>query len=320
MMGLHHALAPAGPQAAHLADLWWYTLWLCVLVGGATLVALAWALWKAPRGGGPGHEFGAPPQRHRRARRAVAWGIGISAVGLVSLVVASAWTDRALADLPLQGAINVEVVAKQWWWQVRYRYDDPSREFSTANELVIPVGRPVVVTLKADDVIHSFWVPSLAGKKDLIPGRTATLPLRADKPGKYRGQCAEFCGLQHAWMAFVVHALPEAEYAQWVEAQRQPARDPVGELERRGRDLFMSGSCVMCHAVQGTLASARKGPDLTHVASRETLAAGRMRNTRENLRSWIADPQKWKPGVNMPAHHVPEEEMAALAAYVGSLR
>ena len=320
MIGRHHALAPAGPQAAQIADLWWYTIALCAVAGVAVLLALAWSLWKAPRGAGPGHEFGAPPEQHRRARRAVAWGIGVSILGLISLVVASAWTDRALARLPLQDAVNVEVVAKQWWWQVRYRDDHPSREFTTANELVIPVGRPVLVTLKAEDVIHSFWVPNLAGKKDLIPGRTATLPLRADKPGKYRGQCAEFCGLQHAWMSFVVNAVPEAEYAKWVEAQRQPASDPAGARERRGRDLFMSGSCVMCHAVQGTLASGRKAPDLTHVASRPTLAAGRMPNTPENLKSWIADPQKWKPGVNMPAHNVPEEELDALVAYVRSLR
>ena len=320
MMGLHHALQPAGPQAAHIAWLWWLTVGLCAVVALAVLAALAHSLWKARRAKGSETELVAPPAAEHRARVAVTTAIALSVVGLVSLVAASAYTDRELARLPLQDAVNVEVVAKQWWWQVTYRFADPSQEFSTANEMVIPVGRPVMVTLKAEDVIHSFWVPNLGGKKDLIPGRTAKLPLRADRAGKYRGQCAEFCGLQHAWMAFTVNAVPEAEFAGWLEAQRQPAAEPTDDRQRRGRDLFMSGSCVMCHAVQGTLARARKAPDLTHVASRGMLAAGRIPNTAENLRRWIAEPQKLKPGVNMPTHNVPDEELDALVAYVGSLK
>jgi cytochrome c oxidase subunit II len=320
MMGLHHALSPAGPQAAEIAGLWWLTLGLCVVFGAAILVAVAWALGKAPRSKGAEFDIGAEPAGHRRARLAVMSGVALSTVGLLGLIVASVYTDRALARLPLQQAVNVEVVAHQWWWQVNYKFDDPSQEFSTANEMVIPVGRPVVVTLKADDVIHSFWVPNLGGKKDLIPGRTATLPLRADQPGKYRGQCAEFCGLQHAWMAFVVNAVSEADYAKWQEAQRKPAPEPADERQRRGRELFLSGSCMLCHAVQGTTANARKAPDLTHVAGREMLAAGRMPNTPDNLRSWISQPQKWKPGVNMPSHELPPEDLEAIVAYVGSLK
>jgi cytochrome c oxidase subunit 2 len=318
---LQHALAPAGPQAAHIADLWWITVAICGIVFVAVLVAVAWALVRAPR-----VTSAAPPdvealhRDDRGMRHVVAAAVGVSAAGLLFLLGASLFTDRALAQLPLHGALNVEITAHKWWWAVRYDDPDPSRTFHAANEIHVPVGRPVVITLKSDDVIHSFWVPALHGKKDLIPGRTARFEMRADEPGVYRGQCAEFCGLQHAFMAFRVTAVPPDEFERWAERQRKPAPEPSDPTARRGKELFTTGPCMMCHAVQGTTASARKAPDLTHVASRVTLAAGRIANDAQNLEAWIRDPHRFKPGVNMPPHHASDADIGALVAYLGTLR
>jgi cytochrome c oxidase subunit 2 len=321
MTPFQHALEPAGPQAAHIAQLWWLTIAICGAVFVAILVAFCWALWRAPRASEhTAADVSALRSTEPRTQRAVVVAVGISTVLLFVLVVASVATDRALARLPLQDAVNIDVVAHQWWWEVRYEHADPMKVFATANEIEIPVGRPVLLTLKSDDVIHSFWVPNLHGKKDLIPGRTATLHLQAEKPGVYRGQCAEFCGLQHAFMAFYVKAVPPVEFESWLERQRQPAAEPADERQKRGRELFLSGTCMMCHAIQGTPANGRKAPDLTHVASRETLAAGRLPNTPEHLAAWIADPHKFKAGVNMPAHHVARADLDALVAYLGSLQ
>jgi cytochrome c oxidase subunit 2 len=320
MNALHHALAPAGPQAAHIAWLWWFTMIVCGVVFVAVLVALAIALRRAPRApAGTPADISSLHGTEPRLRRSVIGAIALSILGLAALLVASVATDRALARLPLGGALGIEVVANQWWWDVRYQDADPERAFATANELHIPVGRPVLLTLKSNDVIHSFWVPNLHGKKDLIPGRTSTLQLQADAPGTYRGQCAEFCGAQHAFMAFFVVAEAPEAFERWAEAQRRPAAEPRDAQQARGREIFLSGSCMLCHAIQGTGANARKGPDLTHVASRATLAAGRLPNDAQNLQAWIADPQRFKPGVNMPAHKLPGEQLQALTAYLRSL-
>jgi len=270
-------------------------------------------------------EFEAPevdedPRQSQRLARNVGIATVLSGIGLFVLVVASVATDRALAGLPLQDALHIEVTGHQWWWEVRYDDADPSKVFDTANEIHIPVGRPVTLTLKADDVIHSFWVPNLHGKKDLIPGRTATTTLRADRPGIYRGQCAEFCGYQHAWMGLLVVAESPADYARWEAAQRAPAAEPTDAMASEGRRVFESGTCAMCHAVQGTLANARRAPDLTHVASRSTLAAVALDNTPANRAAWVQDPQRFKPGSNMPPVSLPPEQMGALLAYLGTLR
>jgi cytochrome c oxidase subunit 2 len=227
-----------------------------------------------------------------------------------------------LARLSLANAVHVEVTGHQWWWSVRY-LDGPhaSDIFTTANEMHIPVGRPIVIKLKADDVIHSFWVPSLAGKKDLIPGRTALLTIRADEPGIYRGQCAEFCGLEHAMMGFLVVAEPQSQFDQWSAAQRQPAPEPADATAQRGKQVFQSSSCAMCHAISGAdFAGAQHGPDLTHVASRQTLASGTLKNTREEMSAWIRNPQQFKPGTAMPATPLSQEDLDAIVAYLGELK
>jgi cytochrome c oxidase subunit 2 len=314
-------LDAAGPQAAHIAALWRVTLWTCVVVFALVMAMLAWAVARAPRGDAETSPDVAPePGAEKRMRTGVATGAVVAGVLLLGLLVASVMTDRALAQLRLADALTIHVTAHQWWWEIVYDDASPERMFSTANELHVPVGRPVVVTLDADDVIHSFWVPSLHGKKDLIPGRTSTLTFQADRPGVFPGRCAEYCGLEHAIMGFDVVATEPERFAAWAEAQRRPAAEPRDEAAARGRELFLSGSCMLCHAIRGTTAGARKAPDLTHVASRMHLAAGGLANTPQALAAWIANPGAIKPGVNMPAHLLPGEDLAALVAYIETLK
>jgi cytochrome c oxidase subunit 2 len=326
---MSHALDAAGPQAASIAQLWSLTLWLCVVVFVAMMAALGWALLRARRrrlergadaGASAAPELTAPARDDRRARLAVGCAVALSSLLLVGLLVASVLTDRALAQLPLDDALAIRVTAHQWWWEVVYDDPRPDRVFATANELVVPVGRPVVVTLQADDVIHSFWIPNLHGKKDLIPGRIAKIELRADREGRYIGRCAEFCGVQHAFMAFDVVALPGDRFAAWSEHQRTPPPAPQDAAALRGRELFLTGSCMLCHAIRGTSANARRAPDLTHVAGRSHLGAGRLPNTPQGLAQWIENPHQLKPGVNMPAHFLPADDLTALVAYLGTLR
>ena len=200
-----------------------------------------------------------------------------------------------------------------------YADTSPHGRFTTANEIHVPVGEPVLFVLNAQDVIHSFWVPSLAGKKDLIPGYTQSMWFQADTAGVYRGQCAEFCGLQHAKMALHVVAEPKAQYRQWVERQRESAAIPTDSVTRRGREIFLVGQCAMCHSIQGTAAASNAGPDLTHLASRRTIAAGTLPNTRGALAGWIVDPQRIKPGTRMPPNLLRPQDLDALLTYLQSL-
>jgi cytochrome c oxidase subunit 2 len=315
-----NALLPAGPQAQNIHTLWLVLLVVCTIVFVAVLAAVILSLWRAPRA----DEHTAPDLTHMRAAepalsRAVTIALGVSLVGLLVLMAASVVTDRALAQLPLARGLAIEVTAHQFWWQAKYEADEPSLEFDTANELHVPVGRPVIIKLQSKDVIHSFWVPNLHGKKDLIPGRITTIKFRADKPGVYRGQCAEFCGYQHAKMAFLVIAEEPEAYERWVAAQRRTAHEPADAIQKRGQQVFLTAQCVMCHAIKGTTAEGRVAPDLTHLASRRTIAAGTLPNTRGNLGGWILDPQGVKPGANMPPTALAPDDLQALLQYLESL-
>jgi len=208
-----------------------------------------------------------------------------------------------------------------WWWEVRYRDPAGGREIVTANEIHIPVGQAVYVGLNAADVIHSLWVPSLSGKRDMIPGRVTGLTLRADRPGVYRGQCAEFCGAQHANMALHVVALAPDAFRDWLRRQALPARAPQGALLERGRAAFLEQRCQACHTIRGVAETARLGPDLTHVGSRAHIGAGLLRTHQNTLAGWIADPQAVKPGVFMPAAAGTDgDTLRALAAYLEHLQ
>jgi cytochrome c oxidase subunit 2 len=317
----HRVLDAMGPQAAHIVDLWRLFVVVCAVVFGLVLAVLLVALWRAPRA-----TEQAPPDLsstlgpERGPRRTVTAAVAVSTLLLLALVVASVFTDRALARLSLVDAVNIEVTAHQWWWSARYVNGPVSDLVETANEIHVPVGRPVVVTLNSDDVIHSLWLPNLAGKRDLIPGRTSVVAFRADRPGTYRGQCAEFCGYQHALMGLLVVADPPEQFQAWLQAQRRPAAEPTDPLAKRGLAVFQAASCALCHAVQGTPAQGRRAPDLTHVASRRTLAAGTLPNTPQQLAAWIADPQQAKPGTNMPATPLSPEDLEALVAFLGGLK
>lgn len=215
----------------------------------------------------------------------------------------------------------IQVVGHQWWWEIRYVMGPPNLHFKTANEIHLPVGELVDLEVKTADVIHSFWVPRLHGKVDLIPGRANHIRLRADIPGVYRGQCAEFCGAQHAHMSFVVVAESPEEYATWLEAQRQPAADPQTDLASQGRDVFLSKPCSLCHTVRGTLANGLVAPDLTHIGSRRSIAANTYENTKANLMAWVTHAQAMKPEVMMPnVTQMTGQELQALVAYLQELK
>jgi cytochrome c oxidase subunit 2 len=281
-------------------------VWL--LVAGATLVAIR-------RG-----RRSASNASDRQASRSVAVAGVISVVALLSILTASATTGRALDSLRTPDALHLIVTGNQWWWDVQYDNPTPSLRVQTANEIHLPTGRPVSISLLSNDVIHSFWIPSLQGKIDLVPGRLNEIWLRADKPGVYRGQCAEYCGVQHAKMALVVVAEEPDDFEHWLAANRAPAAPPATAIERRGLDVVERGPCAMCHNITGTAAGARSAPDLTHLASRSTIAAGSLPNTPGYLAGWIADPQHIKPGARMPATGLASDELQAVLAYLETLK
>jgi cytochrome c oxidase subunit II len=255
--GTQSALDPAGPGAARIGDIWWLMLSVCAGVLVLVMAALVWAIARRRR---PAGELASGalrlnPQRERRMGQVVGVSIGITLAILFLFLAASFWIGRELIARPGEPALSIDVTAQRWWWDVRYTDPVPSRGFTTANEIHIPVGRPVELTLRSVDVIHSFWVPNLQGKKDLIPGQVDTLHLQADRPGVFRGQCAEFCGLQHAHMALYVVAEPKEEFARWQARQRQPAPEPATDEQRDGLGVFLSSSCVLCHTINGTSAS-----------------------------------------------------------------
>lgn len=319
--GVHQVLEPAGPQAARIAELWYLTVLICSVVFIAILAAVIYSLWRAPRVNADSQpDLNAFTHDEPKVRHWVIFSVVTSTVLLLVLIVASILTDRDLKSLSLVDALHIEVTGHQWWWEVRYDDADLTKVFTTANEIHVPVGKPVIVTLKADDVIHSFWVPNLTGKADLIPGRTASLRFRADQAGTYRGQCAEFCGHQHAFMAFQVTAQNQQDFENWRTAQLQPAAEPQDAGALHGKQVFMQSPCAMCHTIQGTDAQAVTGPDLTHVASRNALAAGTLKNTPENLAKWISNPQSIKPGTNMPPTALSKEDLQSLVAYLGGLK
>ena len=245
-------------------------------------------------------------------------GVGLTLATLIGCMV---WTMVALAAVvhpPVAPKIAIEVHGNQWWWGVRYRDEDPSRMFTTANEIHVPVGEPVRVEVSSSDVIHSFWVPQLAGKTDVIPGQTNITWLQADRPGTYRGQCGEFCGAQHAGMAIYVIADAPAQFAAWRNAQVEPSPPPTSTAARQGYGVFVA-RCGACHTIRGTNAGGLIGPDLTHLMSRHTIAAGLLANNPGNLAGWIANAQALKPGSRMPSIPLSGPELGAVVAYLTTL-
>jgi cytochrome c oxidase subunit 2 len=312
---LQSVLDPAGPQAAHISWLWWLMFWVTT---GVFVVVFALVLASVWRGGRA--QRSADDQADKPLVAAVSFGVALTVVILFGLLGATMWTHRAVLALGAESAVTVNVTGHQFWWE--FEYDDavPSQRVTTANELHIPVGRPVVLKVTSRDVIHSFWVPNLHGKRDLVPGITSAIWLQADRAAVYRGQCAEFCGKQHAHMAFDVVAEPDAQFERWLDAQRQLARAPQSAAETRGRDVFLTTQCVLCHTVRGTPAAGKVGPDLTHVGTRGKIASGTLQTKPDDVAVWIRDPQHIKPGSQMPPTPLSDADVRALSDYLVNLK
>ncbi len=261
-----------------------------------------------------------PPERPDRG---LSWIYVGSAISVVVLVGAAIWTFSTLAATsgpPRNAKVTIEVIGHQWWWEARYSDGtDLSREFTTANELHIPTGEPVRLKLVSADVIHSFWVPKLSGKTDLIPGQQNETWFEADRAGTYRGQCGEYCGLQHAHMALSVVAEPRAQFEAWWTAQLQPPSPPQSKTAAAGQADFTT-RCGICHSVRGTAAGGRLGPDLSHLMTRTTLAAGTLPNSPGYLAGWMADPQHAKPGNLMPILDLTGRELTDIRDYLQTLK
>ncbi len=303
-------LDPQGPFAASAAGLARVVLIagaIVFVVSAGLIVVASWLRRSAPPRPTPGDSS---PSR--------AVPIAGLAIPAIVLLAAFGYTLSTASALPssLSGAYVVEVTGHQWWWEVRY----PDAQVTTANEIHIPVGRPVELRETSIDVIHSLWIPQLGAKMDLLPGRQTSTMIQASQPGTYRGQCAEFCGIQHAHMDLVVVADPPAQFAQWLAAQQVIPPAPTDPHLRAGQQAFLGSACVYCHTIRGTDASGKLGPDLTHLASRATIGAGMLANSRGNLAGWIANAQGIKPGNLMPPIQLDGNQLQAILDYLGSLK
>ena len=306
--GAQSALAPAGREAQQLAQIFWWmaggTLLIWLVVIGLALYAV-----RAPE-----------RQDSSGPRRLIVWG-GV----VVPTLTLTALAAYALSLLPeflapaAPGSLRVAVTGEQYWWRVRY-LPSGGEPVDLANEIRLPAGEEVEFSLDSRDVIHSFWIPALGGKVDMIPGRTTRLRLSPTRPGHYRGTCAEYCGASHAFMAFPVVVQEKAEFERWLDAQRAPAREPRGPLAERGREQLLANGCGACHSVRGTPADGVVGPDLTHVGGRLSLGAGLLPNQTADFAAWVSTTKALKPGVHMPAFGMlAASDLGALSAYLESL-
>lgn len=304
-------LNPQGPGAASIAQL----SWVLLAFGAAVFAVVLTALWLAIRGSASARAYLAD------SRAVVLGGVAFPAITLTALLAYGIWLTQArVIGLGRGGPIRIEVVGERWWWRVGYVGPD-GHPVASANEIRIPVGRPVEFILKSADVIHSFWVPALGGKVDMIPGRITHLRPMADRAGVFRGQCAEYCGGPHALMALEVVAMPVRDFETWLAAQSGPAITPQTPAAQRGRDLFLAAGCGACHTVRGTAAAGSLRPDLTRVGSRRSVGVDSLPLTTANLARFIADGQHIKPGNLMPPFRIfGEDELDAIAVYLAGLR
>jgi cytochrome c oxidase subunit 2 len=308
--GPQSALDPAGHGAQSIAQIFWLMTAAALIIWAVVILLALWAARVAPEA-----------QDRRRANIMIIGGGAVAPTLLLSvlLLYGLAPIPALVAPAP-SGSLQIEVSGEQWWWRVRYLRAD-GHAVQLANEIRVPVGAPVQFRLSSPDVIHSFWIPPLGGKIDMIPGRVTRLALTPTRTGTFRGVCAEYCGTSHALMAFSVAVLETEEFSRWLERQAQPAQAPSTELAARGRDAFLDNGCGACHAIRGTPAAGLIGPDLTHVGSRLSLGAGILPNTEEALMRWLKHTDRIKPGVLMPAFGMlPETELEALAAYLIGLK
>lgn len=315
---------PAGPQAGQINTLWWFFFALLSAIFVVVMVLTALTLTRRHRGieQEPLEQTHVPSAATEATLTRVVTAATIaSVVILFVLLVSSIVTGKNVSELQdRKNPMVVEVTGLQWWWQIRYPNSDPRQVLVTANEIHIPVGRPVMIRGTSHDVIHSFWVPNLHGKRDLIPSRITTEWIEADRPGVYRGQCAEFCGLQHAHMVLWVVAETPAQFKAWFDAQLKPSVAPSSPVLEDGQRVFLSHACVFCHSIRGTPASGKNAPDLTHFGSRRGIAANTLPNTAGNLGGWIVNPQNIKPGNHMATIALNPPDLQPLLQYLESLK
>lgn len=314
-------LNPVGPQASHIERTFFFIFWITAVVYVLVLLFLFYAVWRRRV---PGAVFPPPqvttPASDSFAVKAVASAMAVTILLLFAMLVSSFFTSRATAALTSKDPVTINITGHQWWWEINYPNSEADKTVTTANEIHLPTGVPILIESTSSDVIHSFWAPNIHGKRDLLPGYVTDIWMQVDKPGRWRGQCAEFCGEQHAHMSFYIVGESRADYQKWLDSQVLSATEPGDPKTAHGREVFLTHSCVMCHTIRGTTAGARVGPDLTHVASRATIAAGSLPNNPGNLGGWITNAQTIKPGVRMPPNPMPSQDLNDLLAYLETLR
>ncbi|HEY0426700.1 MAG TPA: cytochrome c oxidase subunit II [Pyrinomonadaceae bacterium] len=320
--GSQSALDAGGIQSERLENLWWIFFYICATVYLIVMAILLTALFRTKKADAQtAAEIAPNPEREKRISNSVKVAVAVSLIALFALMITSFRTGRAINTLAQSpDALSIKIKGHQWWWEVEYEDPTPSNNVTTANEIHIPVGRPIKLELESNDVIHSFWLPNLHGKKDLVPNYPTTFYFQADKAGTYSGQCAEYCGYQHAKMRFIVVAEAPEDFDKWINAQRQSSAVPATDLQKRGQEIFLTSVCTQCHTIQGTIAGGKVGPNLTHIASQQYIAAGSLQNTREHLENWVTDPQKIKPGIRMPMNNYSKEDLEALIEYLENLK
>jgi cytochrome c oxidase subunit II len=318
--GRHHVLHSAAPQAGHIEWLYWFTFWILLAVFILMIAAFSRAGAKARVL--TSHMLPVIEKDEaadRRAGWAVGAAIATTVIALFVVLVLSVITGKHVEGMTSKNPLTIQITGHQWWWEITYPNSQADQTVTTANEIHVPAGTPVVVLTNSKDVIHSFWAPNITGKRDLLPGYSSALSFQIDTPGIYHGQCAEFCGLQHAHMGFSIIAEPADQFQRWLQQQLKPADEPSNPEAIHGREVFLTHACLMCHTIRGTDAGSRVGPDLTHVASRNMIAAETLPNTAGALAGWVVDPQRIKPGTRMSPNPLAPDDLQAVVAYLRSL-
>ncbi|HTX33923.1 MAG TPA: cytochrome c oxidase subunit II [Bryobacteraceae bacterium] len=302
-------LSPASPQAVALLSVWNVCFWVCGLILAVVTIAILYIMIRFRR-----RDASEPVQTTGNQKIEIAW--TIVPILLVTFLFALGVVAARAVDRPIRRAPDILVIGHQWWWEVRY----PASGFTTANEVHLPIGRDMLIGIESADVIHDFWVPRLGRKIDAIPGRRNFVWIRAEEAGEYAGACAEYCGAQHAWMRFRVDVQPPAAYDAWLTHQSAPAAEPATADAKLGQTLFGQLTCESCHNITGFHKQEPYAPDLTHVASRQMLAAERLENTPSNLRDWLHEPDVLKPGSFMPNLKLSDSDLSRLTAYLETLQ
>jgi cytochrome c oxidase subunit 2 len=319
--GNQTSLNPVGPGAAHIEHNFALIFWITSTVYFLVITALVIFVWRRryTLGTMPGPQFTTDDDDRFARRSVLAAMIGTVAL-LFVMLIGSFVTSHELGKMKSDNPLTIDVYGHQWWWEIQYPNVEPYKIVETANEIHLPVGVPIRIHGTSRDVIHSFWAPNVQGKRDLMPGYDTDIMIQIDKTGNWRGQCAEFCGMQHAHMSFFMVAESKSDFDKWLSSEALSGVEPATPQTQRGQQIFLTHQCVMCHTIRGTRAGARVGPDLTHLASRSTIAAGTLPNTVGNLAGWILNAQSIKPGCRMPPNQISGSDLQDLLAYLETLK